>query len=419
MPDRRKLLLTLSFLCLLAIGSAPGLARFRSSLADSPKALVDEVWQTVAREYVDGTFNKHDWQQVRRQLLGRQYANKEEAYKAIRLALRELGDPYTRFLSPKEFSELREQTRGELVGIGVSLGVSEKEKLPIVLRTFKQSPAATAGVRTQDRILTVDERPTAGRSLDDVSGRIRGPEGTQVRLGIRRADGERLQLTITRRPVTIPVVEAFLRTDNGRRIGYIQLLEFSEQAAPQIREALDSLGAQGAEGWILDLRGNPGGLVDAAVNVANLFLNGGNIVSVVDRQGLRETVQADRRARTQAPLVVLVDGGTASAGEILAGALQDNRRATLVGTRTFGKGVIQQVNALSDGSGVNVTIARYLTPAGRDINKKGITPDIKAEIPPKVLKTLKVEQVGTAADPQYRRALEALGTHLDRLRPRS
>lgn len=412
MPDRRKLLVTAALLGLLLVSTAPGLARLRNRLADSPKSVVDEVWQTVEREYVDGTFNKRDWGQVRKQLLSKDYASREDAYKAIRVALKQLNDPYTRFLPPKEFNALKEQTKGELVGVGIALGVSEKDKLPVVLRTFKDSPAESAGLRAQDRILAVDRKPTAGVSLDEVSQRIRGKSGSQVRLTLRRLDTPKIDVTVTRRAIAIPAVESFLRTMGTNKIGYIQLLEFSEQAAPQMRKAIDELSAQGVQGWVLDLRGNPGGLVDAAVEVANLLLPEGNIVSVVDRKGLRETLSSDGKPDTRLPMVVLVDKGTASAGEILAGALKDNQRAILVGTVTFGKGVIQQVNALSDGSGVNVTIARYLTPAGTDINKKGITPNVQATIPVEVLKKLKTEQIGTLADPQYKKAVELLRAKL-------
>ncbi|MBC7881598.1 MAG: PDZ domain-containing protein [Anaerolineae bacterium] len=413
MAEKRKFLLPLALVGLLIVGGAPVLARLAGQLNNAPKSLVDEVWQTVDREYVDGSFNKQDWQAVRRQLLARNYESDEDAYKAIRKALALLNDPYTRFLAPKEFAELKEETKGELVGVGIALGLSKKEKLPLVVKTFKGSPAEGAGVQSLDLITAVDDQTTTGVALETISRRIRGKSGTPVKLTLRRSAKKMVSLTITRRSITIPVVESSLRTFGKHKFGYLQLQEFSEQAAPQMQLAIDTLSAQGAKGWILDMRGNPGGLVEAAVEIANLFLEDGTIVSVVDRQGLRETLRADGRPHTKLPVIILVDGGTASAGEILAGALQDNRRATLVGATTFGKGIIQQVNTLSNGAGVNVTIAHYLTPSGKDIHKKGIVPDVKALIPPALLKTLKANQVATAADPQYARGLEVLKSKLE------
>jgi carboxyl-terminal processing protease len=413
MAEKRKFLLPLALVGLLIVGGAPVLARLTGQLNNAPKSLVDEVWQTVDREYVDGSFNKHDWQAVRRQLLARNYENDEDAYKAIRKALALLNDPYTRFLAPKEFAELKEETKGELVGVGIALGVSKKEKLPLVVKTFKGSPAESAGVQNLDLITAVDDQTTTGVSLETISRRIRGKSGTPVKLTLRRSAKEVVSLTITRRSITIPVVESSLRTVGKHKFGYVQLQEFSEQAAPQMQQAVDTLSSQGVEGWILDMRGNPGGLVEAAVEIANLFLEDGTIVSVVDRKGVRETLSADKHPHTKLPLIILVDGGTASAGEILAGALQDNHRATLVGKTTFGKGIIQQVNTLSNGAGVNVTIAHYLTPSGKDIHKKGIVPDVVSIIPPALLKTLKASQVATAADPQYTKGLEVLKGKLE------
>ncbi len=413
MAEKRKFLLPLALVGLLVVGGAPVLARLAGQLNNAPKSLVDEVWQTVDREYVDGSFNKHDWQAVRRQLLERNYESDEDAYKAIRKALALLNDPYTRFLAPKEFAELKEETKGELVGVGIALGLSKKEKLPLVVKTFKDSPAEGAGVQNLDLITAVDDQTTTGVTLEAVSRRIRGKSGTPVKLTLRRSAKEVVSLTITRRSITIPVVESSLRTLGKHKFGYVQLQEFSEQAPPQMQQAVDTLSTKGAEGWILDLRGNPGGLVEAAVEIANLFLEDGTIVSVVDRKGVRETLSADGRPHTKLPLIILVDGGTASAGEILAGALQDNHRATLVGAKTFGKGIIQQVNTLSNGAGVNVTIAHYFTPSGKDIHKKGIVPDVQAVIPPALLKTLKANQVATAADPQYSRGLEVLKGKLE------
>lgn len=387
-------------------------AHFRVRLEDSPKAIVDEVWQTVNREYVDNSFNQNDWLLARKQLLEREYASKEEAYKAIRATLKELGDPYTRFLDPREFQALKDQTSGELVGVGLTLGASPTNKLPVIMSTLKGSPATKAGVQAKDQLVAVDDKPTTGVPLDKVSSLIRGDSGTKVTLTVLRGDKQKLSFTITRAPIELPAVQAVLKEEDGKKLGYIQLQEFSEKATPEMKRAFKELTEQGAQGWVLDLRGNPGGLLDAATAIANLLLDQGTIVSTVNRQGVQEKLVSDRAPQTTLPTVVLVDGGSASASEILAGALKDNNRATLVGTKTFGKGVIQQVNALTDGSGVNVTIAHYLTPAGNDIHKKGITPDVVVPITEEVRKKFTADKLGTSADPQYQRAATILAAKL-------
>jgi len=384
---------------------------FSLRLEESPKALVDEVWQTVNTEFVDPNFNKQDWQQVREKLLARQYTSREDAYKAIREALKGLGDQYTRFLDPSEFKALTEETSGELIGVGVTLQPpGEKNKLPLVVSTVEGGPAAKAGVLAQDQIVEVDDKSVAGLELPEVTRRIKGANGTQVSLTIVRNGGQKVRFTITRSPIELPVVRSSLKQEQGRSVGYIRLAEFSQKATNQVRKAVLDLQNQGAQALVLDLRSNPGGSLDAAVGIANLFLKQGKIVSVVTRNGLRDSVSSEGRPVTELPLAVLVDGGSASASEILAGALQENGRATLVGTRTFGKALVQQMNPLSDGSGVNVTIAHYFTPSGRDIQSKGIEPDIKEPFPKELAKTFKPEQVATAADPQYAKAVAMLLT---------
>lgn len=385
-------------------------AEYNSKLEDSPKAIVDEVWQTVDREFVDPTFNKQNWLEARSQLLNRDYKNKEEAYAAIRTSLKILGDPYTRFLDPREFQALRDQTSGELVGVGIQLGLSPVNKQPMVLRTLEDSPASRSGIQAKDELVAVDGKPTAKLELADVSRMIRGDRDTQVTLSVLR-DGQKLNFTITRAPIELKVVTSSLKEENGRKVGYIRLQEFSEKAPGEMRKAISDLSDKGAQGLVLDLRGNPGGLLDAAANIADLLLARGTIVSTVDRAGTQDKLLSDQHPITALPLVVLVDQNSASASEILAGALKDNRRATLVDTKTFGKGVIQQVNSLSDGSGVNVTIAHYLTPAGNDIHKKGIVPDVLSMFPEEARKN--PVDPASSGDVQYQKAITVLARVID------
>jgi len=384
---------------------------FDLKLTDSPKELVDEVWQTVNREYVDPSFNKQDWLAMRQKLLSKEYRTRKEAYAEIRKALKVLGDPYTRFLDPREFQALRDQTSGELVGVGIQLGTSPTSKLPIIQRTIANSPAFQAGLKAKDELVAVDGKATKTLEIAEVSRMIRGDRGTRVTLSVLR-DGRRLDFTITRAPIELPAVTAELKSEQGQTLGYIRLAEFSDRAPAEVKKAITDLEGRGARGLVLDLRGNPGGLLDAAARIASLLLPEGTIISTVNRQGQREPLPVTRAPLTTLPMVVLVDGGSASASEILAAALQENGRAQLVGTKTFGKGVIQQVNPLSDGSGVNVTIAHYLTPKGNDIHKKGIVPDIVAEFPTARLKDFTADDLATAKDVQYQRAVAVLGKQL-------
>ena len=375
---------------------------------DTPKALVDEVWQTVEREFVDGSFNRQDWQQVRTQLLERDYETKDEAYQAIRVALKSLGDPFTRFLTPSEYQGLLEQTSGEWIGAGFVLRLSEETGQPVISRLYKNSPAEQVGLALKDQLVAIDGEAITGLNLETLTNRIRGEKGSRVALDFLRGS-QKLTVTITRAVIETPAIEAQLKEEAGVKLGYIQLQEFSARAAAEFGEALDSLAAQGAVGWVLDLRGNPGGRVDAATDVVELLLDRGTIVIAVDRKGKRETVRANRHARTNRPVVVLVDRGSASASEIVAAALQENRRAVVIGTPTFGKGVIQQMNTLADGSGLNVTIAYYQTPTGRDIHKRGIVPDVVVSMPESLRQSLVTSGgLGGESDPQYKRAISVL-----------
>ncbi len=396
---------TTLFALLFCLSANPLLAQ--TTLENAPKAVIDEVWQTVNREYVDPTFNHQDWLATREKLLAGDYKDASEAYQAIRKTLKTLGDPYTRFLEPREFQTLKDSSAGELVGVGILLNLIESAKTPTIVNVLNNSPASRAGLQPRDALIAVDGKPTAGLDLGAVSKLIRGPEGSKVVISVLRND-QKYDYALVRSSIILRVVNSELKEENGKKIGYIRLKEFSSRAPSEMREALINLSLQGAEGWVFDLRANPGGVVIAATQIANLFLQSGTIVSTLDRGGLRETVKSDHHPLTALPLVLIVDGTSASASEILAGALQDNRRATLVGTRTYGKGVIQKVNGLSDGSGVNVTTARYRTPKGNDIHKKGIVPDIVIDFSAEKRKSFRAEQMATVTDIQYQQAVAVL-----------
>ncbi|MBW4697854.1 MAG: S41 family peptidase [Aphanocapsa lilacina HA4352-LM1] len=384
-------------------------------LADSPKALVDEVWQTVGRKFYDPGFNRLNWPQVRSELLGREYASKDDAYRAIRTALKKLGDPYTRFLTPREYQNLLEQTRGESIGVGLHLGTDEATGVPVIVRVFPDGPAARAGLQVKDQIVAVDRQPAARLNFDAVTQAMGGEEGAALTLTLQRGRDEPFTVTLTRAAVELPVLSARLQQEGVFKLGYIQLQAFNTRAGREMRTALGALARAGAQGWILDLRNNPGGRVDAAAEVTSLLMAEGAIVSAVERTGERETIRTTGPSITQLPLVVLVDRGSASASEIVAGALQDHRRAVLVGMPTFGKGAIQQIHALSDGSALNVTIARYRTPCGREIHKKGLRPDVLVSMAEGIRQQLTATgKWGGEADEQYRRAASLLTEQLQK-----
>lgn len=380
-----------------------------AGLKESPKELVDEVWQIIDRQYVDGTFNQVDWRATRNDYLNRSYTSKPEAYKAIREMLKKLNDPYTRFMDPEEFKNMQIDTSGELTGVGIQLAQDEKTKKLTVIAPIEDTPAAKAGVLAKDTISKIDGKPTKGMDVNDAVKLIRGKEGTPVTLTIQRGEKE-LEFPLKRARIEIHPVRYSYQKDQLGGVGYIRLNQFSANAADEMRKAIENLEKQNVTGYILDLRSNPGGLLYTSIEIARMWLDDGTIVSTVDRQGETDRQKANHRALTDKPLVVLVDGGSASASEILSGALQDNKRAVLVGAKTFGKGLVQSVRGLGDGSGMAVTIAKYYTPNGRDINHAGIPPDVKLELTDAQRQQLSKErtQIGTPADPQYAKALEVL-----------
>ncbi len=409
---KRRLILSATAVVLSTVavtGAGIHLASSLAKLDESPKELIDEVWQIIDRQYVDGTFNQIDWQAVREDYLERSYTDPEEVYDAIREMLEQLGDPYTRFMDPQEFENMRIDTSGELTGVGIQIAKDEETDKLIVIAPIEDTPAMKAGIQSLDIITQIDGQSTEGMDVNDAVGLIRGKPETEVILTIQRGEAE-IDFPITRARIEIHPVRARTEMNSVGEIGYIRLTTFSAQASQEMRSAIKDLDRQEVQGYILDLRSNPGGLLFASIEIARMWIEEGTIVSTVNRKGMKDRQKANRRALTDKPLVVLVDGGSASASEILSGALQDNQRAVLVGTRTFGKGLVQSVRKLRDGSGLAVTIAKYLTPSGRDIHKEGIAPDIVSELTEEERTELQGDrtQIGTVKDPQFAKALEVL-----------
>lgn len=393
----------------VAVTGAGLLSKSQAFFSQSPKELVDEVWQIIDRQYVDATFNQQDWRAVRNTYLNRSYTNQEEAYEAIREMLKKLEDPYTRFMTPEEFKNMQIDTSGELTGVGIQLAQDEETKKLMVISPIEDTPAFKAGILAKDVITKINGKSTEGMDVNDAVKLIRGEPGTSVTLTVKRGDKD-IDYRLTRAKIEIHPVRYSSQSTPTGKIGYIRLNQFSANAADEMRNAIKELEKQNVTGYVLDLRSNPGGLLYASVEIARMWIDEGAIVSTVDRTGENDRQVANNRALTNKPLVVLVDGGSASASEILSGALQDDKRATLVGTQTFGKGLVQSVRQLEDGSGLAVTIAKYLTPSGRDINKAGIAPDVVFELTDAQRKELQQDRnkIGTSADPQYAKAVEVL-----------
>jgi carboxyl-terminal processing protease len=348
----------------------------------TPIALYHKVWKMVADGYFDSTCNGQNWRRWEHRY-DRVLKTEDDAHKAIETMLASLADRYTRFLDKESFGEEKDQIAAHLFGIGIQIGLDKSQRL-IVIAPIEGMPAAEAGIQSLDEIAEIDGKDTKGMSAEAASKMIRGPIDSQVKLIILR-NGERKIFQVRRAEIPLRSVQTVqMLTDD---IGYIRLSTFmSQRANEEMREALTKLSP--ARGIILDLRSNPGGLVTNAIDICSMFMGGdmgsdvnhGVIVSTVDRDNHSQAARATGHPISDQLLVVLINQGSASASEITSGALHDSHRAELVGQRSFGKGLVQSITRLEDGSGLNMTIARYLTPANIDIHKKGIAPDYEVNL---------------------------------------
>jgi len=293
---------------------------------------------------------------------------------AIEGLVNSLADPYSAYMTPEDYQDyIEHHEHGAYVGVGVLL--EPKDGKLIVVHPLEDSPAAEAGIIPGDEITAIDGESVEGRVDGEASAMIRGDAGTTVVLTIKRGE-EEFDLTLERRELDLPIVTEEMLERDGRKIGYIRLDQFTLDSGAKVRGALDKLTDEGAEAVILDLRNNGGGLLDEAVNVASVFIEDGTVVSVVDRDGKKDVYEARGDANEDIPLVVLVNDFTASASEIVAGAIKDDERGLLVGSRTFGKGVVQNLRPLTNGGAIKFTSGIYYTPAGININEVGIEPDV-------------------------------------------
>ncbi|MBH8555376.1 PDZ domain-containing protein [Nostocaceae cyanobacterium CENA357] len=400
----QKQVFRLGFSVLMAFCLALGLLIQPATALTDEQKLVSEVWRIVNRSYLDETFNHQNWAAVRQKALEKPLNDQKATYAAIQKMLQSLDDPFTRFLDPEQYRSLQVNTSGELTGVGLQIALDPQTGTLQVVTPIEGSPADQAGIRPRDRILKIEGISTENLTLDEAAARMRGSIGSLVTLLIEREGEGEIEVRVMRDRIALNPVVADLRlSPEGTPIGYLRLSQFNANASMELAHAISSLEKKGAAAYILDLRNNPGGLLQSGIEIARLWLNSGTVVYTVNRQGIQGSFESFGPALTDDPLVILVNQGTASASEILAGALQDNGRAQLIGETTFGKGLIQSLFELSDGSGLAVTIAKYETPQHRDINKLGIKPDTVITQEP-----IKREQIATEADLQYKAALELL-----------
>ncbi len=372
-----------------------------SVLKSSNKEVIDHVWQIVYRDFLDSEekFNKSNWIKLRKKLLSKNYPNADDAYIAIREMLNNLNDPYTRFLDPKQFNEMRIDTSGELTGVGIQILKDSESGFLVIVSPIAGSPASESGIQAKDKIISIDNISTKSLDIEGAVKLIRGKKGTKVNLEILR-NGSIFNKTLVRKKIEIKSVTSKINSSrNGFLIGYLRIKQFNANASKDLKKVILDYETKNVSGYILDLRSNPGGLLDSSIEISRQFIDKGIIVSTLSKNGLKEVKRANGSALTRKPLVVLVNEGSASASEIVSGAIKDNLRGKLVGKKTFGKGLVQSMRSLVDGSGLTVTVAKYLTPNGNDINKFGIRPDIEVNMN---INPILQNHIGTRRDKQYK-----------------
>lgn len=334
--------------------------------------LFDRTWSIVESNFYDAELNGQDWKRWKKHYRGR-IKNDADANVAINTMLESLDDPYSRYLDKKNYAEQNTSINSKITGIGVN--ISSIGGKTYVVSVIEDTPAAFAKLQNGDMVLKVNDKNIAGMKTSEVADLVRGPENTNVKITILRKN-KLITKNIRRKEIKIKTVKSSV----DKNIGYIQVLTFIGTTTPS--EFIDALeNTNKTDGLIIDLRGNTGGLLPNAIFIANMFIDDGTLVSIVGRNGYKRNIYAQNTDYVvHKPMLVLVDGGSASASEILSGALKDYHRAKLIGTKTFGKGMVQKIIPMPNETGLNLTIAKYLTPLGHDINKKGINPDIEVRV---------------------------------------
>ena len=383
------------------------------ALSDS-KQIVLDAWTLVNEGYYDPEiFEKIQWKKIRQKTLQKNIDTSEDAYSAIEEMLKPLEDPYTRVLRPKDYELLKSSNLGsEINGVGLQLGVDESNGKIKVISTLAGSPAEDAGIASGFFIETVDGKSAIDLGLANTASKLRGEKGSKVLVQISTDDEEIKEIDLERRSVDLRPVRTKRLRDESHTLGYLRITQFSESVPKKIEEALQELKEKEVEGIILDLRNNSGGLVSSGIAVADSFLNEKLVVETKNRDGIKDSIISEKNTFFDGPMVTIVNKGTASASEILAGALQDNKRSALIGKQTYGKGLIQSLKSLSEDSGIAITVASYLTPSGNNIQGRGIIPD-------KILDFSEAKDFGSSDDKWVKDSEIYLNSLLDRLEEKS
>lgn len=364
----------------------------KTSAAEEKTGTSEEVIQKINK--LETLIDRFYMEDVKEETLA------EGLYKGL---LASLGDPYSCYYTADEYKALMESSSGVYCGIGATVSQNVTTGIITIVKPFVNAPAYEAGVLPGDIVYKVNGEEVTGKDLSEVVSRIKGEEGTNAQITIvREGESEPMEFTIPRKTVEVPTIE-YEMLDN--KIGYITISEFDEVTAEQFREAVDDLDKKGQKGLIIDIRNNPGGLLDTVVDMLDRILPKGLIVYTEDKYGKREEKYSDGKEEFDKPLAVLINGNSASASEIFAGAIQDYKLGTIVGTTSFGKGIVQSIIPLYDGTAIKVTVSKYYTPNGKNIHGIGITPDVKADLSDKLKQKVVIDK---KEDSQLQKAIDII-----------
>ena len=377
-------LVTVDSVSSLQVIVPPAAASNYGSLTAEQKA-VAEAWRLVDNSFLDRTFNGQDWFQMRQDAIAKKYKTMDEARSAIETMIQKLGDKYTRYLPPAKYQSIVDSATGTLAGVGIEIATNKEGKI-YASDVEESAPASRGGIQPGDVFLEVDGTrfdDDKKSTPDDVALKLRGPKGTKVGVVMER-NGKTLDYILTREPIKITTVKSYMSNVGGvGKVGVIRIKNFSGTTADTVRGMYDELKTKGVQAFVFDVRGNPGGLLPGGVDTASLFLDENKpAVFVVNKKGIVDSqVTFTRGIDLESPLVVLVDGNTASAAEVFTAALKENGRAVIAGEQTFGKGIVQTIRELSnENGGLAITVARYETPKHNDINKQGIPVDVTTSV---------------------------------------
>lgn len=406
----RKILILLLVVALGA-GFAGGIFFERSSgkVSNPVKILLNKDLGQPA--YVDFSLFWDTWNSLHNKYVDRNTLDTQKLiYGAVQGMVNSIGDPYTVFFEPQQSKKFQEEISGSFGGVGIEIG--KRNNILTVIAPIKDTPAFKAGLKAGDKILRIEDKSTADLSIEEAVNLIRGKRGTSVMLTISSNGADTKEVTIIRDTIKIPTIVWEMLESNGKKVAYLQLFTFNQNVDSEFQKSAQEILDSGAERLVLDLRNNPGGLLDSAINIAGWFLDKNQIVTI---EAFSDSARNEFRSRGSGslniyPTIILINGGSASASEIVAGALHDNRGIRLVGEKTFGKGSVQELEKFKDGSSIKVTVAKWLTPNGISISDTGIEPDIEVKLPKEEIEKEEFEfEFGTPGkDPQLDKALELL-----------